>query len=52
MSLRGLADELDVTHSFIQKIENCERRLDELIFAYICLAAGIEPSQIIKKLYE
>ena len=43
LSMRALADKLDVPHSFVQKIETMERRLDVMEYIDYCEALGIDP---------
>jgi transcriptional regulator with XRE-family HTH domain len=42
-SMRDLAQKLDTPHSFIQKIESGERRLDVYEFCLYCKALNIDP---------
>ena len=50
MTMRDVAEHLDVSHSWIGKIEKLERRID--IYEYVCLCKclGIDPKQGLKKL--
>lgn len=41
--MRALADKLAVPHSFVQKIEMMERRLDVMEYISYCTALGINP---------
>lgn len=40
--MRALAEKLDVPHSFVQKIETMERRLDVMEYVWYCAALGID----------
>jgi len=42
LSMRALAERLDVPHSFVQKIETMERRLDVMEYVWYCAALGID----------
>lgn len=42
--MRALAERLAVPHSFIQKVEMMERKLDVLEYVVYCEALGLEPS--------
>ncbi len=41
--MRALAAKLEVPHSFVQKIEMVERRLDVMEYISYCAALGIDP---------
>jgi ribosome-binding protein aMBF1 (putative translation factor) len=43
-SMRDLAERLDVPHSFIQNVENLDRRLDVYEYVVYCRALGVNPS--------
>ncbi|WP_028884910.1 helix-turn-helix domain-containing protein [Teredinibacter turnerae] len=43
LSMRALAAKLEVPHSFVQKIEMVERRLDVMEYISYCAALGIDP---------
>lgn len=43
--MRALADKLEVPHSFVQKIETMERRLDVMEYVSYCGALGIDPKE-------
>jgi len=43
LSLRDLAERLDEPHSFVQKVEMMERRLDVYEYAEYCKALGLDP---------
>lgn len=45
ISMRELASRLDEPHSFVQKVESMERRLDVLEYCLYCKALGVEPSK-------
>ena len=45
LSMRDLAEKLDVPHSFVGKIETAERRLDLLEYVEYCEALGIKPEK-------
>jgi len=45
LSMRALADKLQVPHSFVQKIETMERRLDVMEYVSYCGALGIDPKE-------
>ena len=42
LSMRDLAKRLDVSHSWVGKIEQGERRLDVLEYMKLCKALGID----------
>lgn len=44
LSMRALGDRLGVPHSFVQKVESGERRLDVVEYVWYCEALGVEPS--------
>lgn len=43
ISMRELASRLDEPHSFVQKIEIMERRLDVFEYTLYCEALGVDP---------
>jgi len=43
--MRVVADRLGVSHTWIAKTENGERRLDMFEFVDLCFALGVDPSQ-------
>ena len=45
LSMRELADRLEVPHSWIGKIEQMERRLDVLEYVRLCQCIGIDPNE-------
>lgn len=45
LSMRALADRLEAPHSFVQKIEMLERRLDVMEYVRYCAALGIDPKE-------
>lgn len=42
ISMRELASRLDEPHSFVQKVETMERRLDVFEYTVYCEALGVE----------
>ena len=42
-SMRALAERMDKPHSFIQKVEQGERRLDVVEYIWYCHTLGIDP---------
>lgn len=50
MSMRELGDLLGVPHSFVQKVESGERRLDVVEYVWYCKALGISPIDGIRKI--
>ncbi len=50
LTIRQLAEKMDVHHSIIGKIETGERRLDVIEFIEYCQVLDIEPTEIIKKI--
>lgn len=50
--MRELADKLDVSHSWIGKVEQLERRLDVYEYARLCECLEIKPEHGIKKLHK
>lgn len=45
LTMRELAVELDVPHSYVGKIEQCERKLDVLEYVRYCEALGVDPKR-------
>lgn len=52
LTMRELADKLDVSHSWIGKVEQLERRLDVYEYARLCECLEIKPEHGIKKLHK
>jgi len=50
LSMRDLAEILGVSHSWVGKIEQGERRLDVLEYVRLCKALGIDASKGLSKL--
>ncbi|MFN3713666.1 MAG: helix-turn-helix domain-containing protein [Alcanivoracaceae bacterium] len=50
MSMRELGDLLGVPHSFVQKVESGERRLDVVEYVWYCKALGISPMDGIRQI--
>lgn len=48
LSMRDLGGKLNITHSFVSKIEQCERKLDVFEFVQYCEALNISPEDTIK----
>lgn len=46
--MRDLATKLGVPHSFVGKVEQCERRLDLVEFIQYCDCLGVKPEDGIK----
>ncbi len=42
-SMRALAERMDKPHSFVQKVEQGERRLDVVEYIWYCIALNIDP---------
>lgn len=51
LSIRALAEKLEVNHSAVQRIESLERRLDVNEFVIYCRALEVDPHQGIDLLY-
>jgi transcriptional regulator with XRE-family HTH domain len=43
LSMRALAELLGVPHSFVQKVETLERKLDIMEYVRYCSALGLDP---------
>ena len=43
LTMRALAEKLDVAHSFVGKVEQKERRLDVVEFLEYCQALNVSP---------
>lgn len=50
MTMRDLATRLGKPHSYVQKVEQGERRLDVIEFIWYCQALDVSPLTGIKKL--
>lgn len=50
LTIRGLAEKMEVHHSIIGKIETGERRLDVIEFMEYCKALGVSPLEILKEI--
>ena len=50
LSMRDLAIRLDEPHSFVQKVECMERRLDVFEYCLYCKALDLEPAEGLKLL--
>ena len=50
ISMRELASRLDEPHSFVQKVETMERRLDVFEYTVYCTALEVEPEAGIRLL--
>ena len=48
LTMRGLAERLDVPHSFVGKVEQAERRLDVVEYLSYCEALGVSPFEGLK----
>ncbi len=44
LSMRGLADRLGKPHSYVQKVEQGERRLDVVEYVWYCQALRSDPA--------
>ena len=51
ISMRELASRLDEPHSFVQKVEGMDRRLDVLEYCLYCKALGVKPEVGLALLY-
>lgn len=45
LGMRALAERLGRPHSFVQKVESFERRLDVFEYVTYCNALGVDPSE-------
>ena len=43
LSMRALAERMDKPHSFVQKVEQGERRLDVVEYVWYCRKLGVDP---------
>ena len=43
LTMRDLAKKLEVPHSFVGKVEQCERRIDVIEYMAYCRALGLSP---------
>ena len=43
LSMRALAERMDKPHSFVQKVEQCERRLDVVEYVWYCRQLKLNP---------
>ncbi len=50
LTMRELALKLDVSHSFIGKVEQCERRIDVVEYIDYCKALNLSPLDGLKLL--
>jgi transcriptional regulator with XRE-family HTH domain len=50
LTMRELAQKLEVPHSFIGKVEQCERRIDVIEYIKYCQALNINPNDGIQLL--
>lgn len=48
--MRELANDLKVSHSWVSKVENLERRLDIYEYVILCKHLGIDPKKGLSKL--
>lgn len=48
LAMRGLAELLDKPHSYVQRVEQGERRLDVVEYVWYCQALGCDPMVGIK----
>lgn len=49
LTMRDLAKKLDKQHSYVQKVENGDRRLDLIEYIWYCKAIGLEPVEGLEK---
>ena len=50
ISMRELAHNLNVSHSWVSKVENLERRLDVYEYSILCKQLGVDPKNGLGKL--
>ena len=48
--MRELAHNLNVSHSWVSKVENLERRLDIYEYSILCKQLGVDAKKGLKKL--
>lgn len=52
LTMRELGERLNVPHSYISKIEYCERRLDIVEFTRYCKALDVDPHEALNVIVE
>ncbi|USZ14303.1 helix-turn-helix domain-containing protein [Moraxella sp. FZLJ2107] len=52
LTMRELAQKLDRPHSFVQRIEEGDRRLDVVEFVWYCQALGLNPQDGIDLIHQ
>ncbi len=52
LTMRELAQRLDRPHSFVQRIEEGDRRLDVVEFVWYCQALGLNPQDGIDLIHQ
>lgn len=52
LTMREVGERLFIPHSYISKIEHCERRLDIVEFVRYCQALGVDPHQALDMLLQ
>lgn len=50
LSMRELAEQLDVPHSWVGKVEQVERRLDVFEYVQLCQCLGVDPAKGLAKI--
>lgn len=50
LTMRDLAKKLEVPHSFIGKVEQCERRIDVVEYLAYCQALNLSPIEGIQSI--
>ncbi|MDC4876410.1 helix-turn-helix domain-containing protein [Acinetobacter baumannii] len=45
LTMRALAERMDKPHSYVQKVEQGERRLDVVEYVWYCLTLGVAPEE-------